>query len=230
MGSGIYKILNTASGKCYVGSTIDIDNRFHGHKRHLRRGKHKNKHLQSAWDKYGEAAFVFSVLEFRAEEHLIRREQVWIDRLRSADQAFGYNQAPVAGAVRGFRWSGKSRRKISKIVKDRWETDPEGYGNSGKTHSVETRRKMSLRKIGNKNAAGERSEEFGQQMSKINKNRKHTAKACRNMGKSKIIWWASSESAEARHRRTLPEVRHKLSEAIKLAWKMRKERESQPQP
>ena len=143
MGSGIYKILNTANGKCYVGSTIDIDNRFHWHKRHLRRGKHKNKHLQSAWDKYGEAAFVFSVLEFRAEEHRIRREQVWIDRLRSADQAFGYNQAPVAGAVRGFRWSGKSRRKISKIVKDRWETDPEGYGNSGKTHSVESRRKMS---------------------------------------------------------------------------------------
>ena len=33
------------------------------HKRELRKGTHSNRHLQCAWNKYGENAFSFVVLE-----------------------------------------------------------------------------------------------------------------------------------------------------------------------
>ncbi len=62
---GIYEIVNLADGKAssYVGSSMNIEQRWHQHRHRLRGGRHRNEHLQRAWDKYGEDAFVFSVLE-----------------------------------------------------------------------------------------------------------------------------------------------------------------------
>jgi GIY-YIG catalytic domain len=58
---GIYLITNTATGSVYVGQSRHIGLRW-GHHRHcLAHGTHNNTHLQRAWDKYGSAAFVFSI-------------------------------------------------------------------------------------------------------------------------------------------------------------------------
>ena len=61
---GIYLIFNLVSGKRYVGSSINIYNRFHEHIHILKRNEAHNKHLQNSWNKYGEESFVFQVLEF----------------------------------------------------------------------------------------------------------------------------------------------------------------------
>jgi len=63
MASGIYKIINVVNNKFYIGSSVDLRKRKSKHFSELRHNKHNNKHLQRAWDKYGEASFVFVVVE-----------------------------------------------------------------------------------------------------------------------------------------------------------------------
>lgn len=52
--SGVYEIRNTLNNKRYIGSSINIYRRWRDHKRMLNLSVHPNKHLQSAWNKYGE--------------------------------------------------------------------------------------------------------------------------------------------------------------------------------
>lgn len=55
--SGVYEIRNTLNNKRYIGSSINIYRRWRDHKRMLNLSVHPNKHLQSAWNKYGEKHF-----------------------------------------------------------------------------------------------------------------------------------------------------------------------------
>lgn len=57
--SGVYEILNTVNGKRYIGQTSNLKARWREHRKTLRGKRHPNKHLQAAWNKYGEAAFKF---------------------------------------------------------------------------------------------------------------------------------------------------------------------------
>lgn len=61
---GIYEVVNTISGSRYVGSAVCIGQRWKSHRSALRNQKKAPPKLQRAWDKYGEAAFDFRVLEF----------------------------------------------------------------------------------------------------------------------------------------------------------------------
>jgi group I intron endonuclease len=83
---GIYKIVNIIDGKCYYGSSADIDKRFLLHLRTLRNGTHHNTHLQRAWIKYGEDAFVFEVVEECSTSQLLIVEQAYLD-----NNVGGYN-------------------------------------------------------------------------------------------------------------------------------------------
>lgn len=63
MKAGVYLISNNVNGKCYVGSTIYLDQRRKQYFIRLEHNKHVNKHLQNAYNKYGREAFEFEVLE-----------------------------------------------------------------------------------------------------------------------------------------------------------------------
>ena len=58
---GIYKITNLINNKFYIGSSSDLKKRLYEHRRELNLGVHANKHLQSAWNKYGEENFKFEI-------------------------------------------------------------------------------------------------------------------------------------------------------------------------
>ncbi len=75
---GIYGIRHIESGRVYVGQSIDVNRRFTEHKSELRNDKHYNLYLQRAWNKYGELAFSFIVLEECNELSLPIRENYWI--------------------------------------------------------------------------------------------------------------------------------------------------------
>ena len=79
---GIYLIFNLVSGKRYVGSSINIYNRFHEHIHILKRNEAHNKHLQNSWNKYGEESFVFQVLEYCEPKVQFEREQYYIDLIK----------------------------------------------------------------------------------------------------------------------------------------------------
>lgn len=121
----IYQIRHIESGKVYVGSAIDPRTRCRKHRNALIKGKHHAPYLQHAWDKYGETAFVFEIIEpVLFVEDLIAREQYWIDTLRSNDPAHGYNLAPTAGSSLGYKHTDETRANMSKQAKAR-TADPQ---------------------------------------------------------------------------------------------------------
>jgi len=94
---GIYNILSQVDGKVYIGQ-VHINKghkrRFYEHITMLRGSYHYNKHLQNAWNKYGEANFVFDIIEeVENEMDLDACEQKWLD----STQEYHYNIQKIAG-------------------------------------------------------------------------------------------------------------------------------------
>src|SRR4051812_15843680 len=81
---GIYLISCTANDQNYVGSSVVIYRRWWQHRYRLRRGIHTGPYLQHSWNRHGEAAFQFSILEECPNERLAEREQFYIDMLNPA--------------------------------------------------------------------------------------------------------------------------------------------------
>lgn len=148
--SGIYGIFNLVDAKAYVGSTVDLDGRWQGHKLDLIKGRHVNKYLQNAWNKYGEINFEFRILEQCQEDMLLIREDSWIEYYHCLDSNFGYN---LMTARRTF-CTLENRKARSDAAK--------GEKNSmfGKHHSEETKAK-----IGRTNGAKKRTDEQKKAMS-----------------------------------------------------------------
>lgn len=106
--SGIYEIVNLVNGKRYVGSAVDLAQRWREHRWGLKGRRHGNRHLQASWEKYGEAAFSFVVIELCEPAALIEREQAAIDRLQPE-----YNICPTAGSTLGRPHTAEARAKIA---------------------------------------------------------------------------------------------------------------------
>lgn len=94
---GIYCILNTITGKIYIGSTIRFQHRFTGHLNSLLRGEHHSITLQRSFDKYNRSAFHFYCLEvIENKESLRSREQEYLDCLKPYLPSIGYNRSESA--------------------------------------------------------------------------------------------------------------------------------------
>ncbi len=92
---GIYMIKNLANGKVYIGQTKNLQSRYNGHLSKLRHNKMTNAHFQSAFNKYGESNFQFSIIETfenPTKEFLNEREDYWMSFYKSMDRKFGYNK------------------------------------------------------------------------------------------------------------------------------------------
>ncbi|MDQ2996402.1 MAG: GIY-YIG nuclease family protein [Chloroflexota bacterium] len=111
--SGVYQILCVPTGKIYIGSTSDLCTRWREHRWTLNRGTHHSQYLQRAWDKYGETAFIFSVLELVLPESLLQAEQQWINKTRCYERNRGFNICSAAGSVLGIKRSDVTRQKMS---------------------------------------------------------------------------------------------------------------------
>lgn len=152
--SGVYGIFNTINGKCYVGSTKGFRGRWYNHRSNLRRGVHDNSYLQRSWDKYGEGAFEFRVLQLCSVEQLSMWEEHHIRHMMSDERAKGYNLDPVVAGCRIV--SDATRAKIS-------------ASNKGKIRTLETRARIREARLGTK-----ASPEARVNMSKGQTGRTHT--------------------------------------------------------
>ena len=115
--SAIYFITFKGTKKKYVGSSIDIHRRFRHHLQDLVACRHYNTHLQAAFNKYKIVGI--GILEYVKPVDLIKREQHWIDVLKSANRDKGYNLTPTAGSSYGYRYNDASKRLMSLRKRDR---------------------------------------------------------------------------------------------------------------
>ena len=150
--SGIYKITCTPTQKYYYGSSEDIHKRWYFHKWALRRNEHDNRHLQFAWNKYGEATFQIEVVQLVPAAHLLEVETVYLNE--HVGRAECFNLALDATApMRGRKHSEatKSRMTETRIGKHRSEETCRKIGEAqlgsnhhffGKHLSEEHRRKI----------------------------------------------------------------------------------------
>ncbi len=148
--SGIYGIINLVNGKIYIGSAVDIRNRWYTHKINLRNNKHQNKYLQRSWNEYGELNFKFFILEICVKLDLIKREQIWMNYNNSYDFKFGYNLARVAGSQLGYRHTEETKNKLRNVIFDADKKIKMSEGQKGKRHTKETKLKIAISCTGRK--------------------------------------------------------------------------------
>jgi len=107
---GIYILLNE-NGKCYIGSTNNIKNRYFRHKHLLVNGKH-GKYIQRAYNKKT-AKFNFEILEYVDDvKDLRKREAHYIKEYQSMYYQNGYNIFDVDDNGY-FCHSDETKKKIS---------------------------------------------------------------------------------------------------------------------
>jgi group I intron endonuclease len=113
---GIYKIIHIPSGRYYVGSAINIINRFARHNTDLNNNKHHCIYLQRLWNKHGKDKFIFEFIEEVADKVLlIQREQKYIDFAVNAGLCL--NTCLTAGNCLGVKHSLETRQKRSELMK-----------------------------------------------------------------------------------------------------------------
>jgi group I intron endonuclease len=103
----VYRISNKASGKCYIGQTVNIDQRWASHKYSSDCTK-----LSSAIQKHGQDAFMVEVLEVVQDRQEANVAEVfYIQHYGSLDREKGYNLR--SGGVGNDRHSPESRAKMA---------------------------------------------------------------------------------------------------------------------
>src|ERR1700733_5012844 len=89
----VYRFKNLFDGKKYVGGTKSCRKRVCEHLNELRRGKHYNKHFQSAWNIYKEDGFTLIVEYCEKDQEFIKEQEV-LDEKFSAGML--YNKYPYS--------------------------------------------------------------------------------------------------------------------------------------
>jgi group I intron endonuclease len=189
---GIYRIRNTINGRVYVGSAVNLADRWRLHRRQLDRGTHHCPPLQRAWVKYGEIAFIFEFIEAveRNKEALDLREQVYLDEVFASGLA--YNICRIPGSALGVKRSAEHCARTSAAKRGRKLSA--GHRASlaaaklGSKQSAETVAKRLAKTRGRK-----RSPEQCVRISDGQRGRKHSAETLAKISAGKL---GSKQSAE----------------------------------
>ncbi|QIW89883.1 homing endonuclease [Bacillus phage Izhevsk] len=140
----IYKVTNLTNNKIYIGKTKNLSYRKYTHKcQALTRDS--NTYFHKAIRKYGWENFKWEVIdETETDEELNEKESYWIEKYNSNIQTVGYNMSnggegnALIGELNpmyGKSHSDETKRKMSEKMK-------------GKTHSSEAKKKIGEAKQG----------------------------------------------------------------------------------
>jgi hypothetical protein len=120
MTAGVYAIVNTANGRVYVGSSVNVEVRWSGRRGELKRGVSKNKSLQGDWLVSQGTGFEFRILEVTSDDEAILQaaEDRWIKALRESESGVynirgahvGRNIPRTRPKRRGWSWVKGSRK------------------------------------------------------------------------------------------------------------------------
>jgi len=147
---GIYRILCTVTGNCYVGSSANINKRFGSHMTNLRCNRHNARYMQRSWNKYGEESFRFEILEEGIQKDcLISKEKEYCRKFAIEGKFLpAFNTIEPGDVSYGKRHTLEFRKKLSKLYTGRKLTEQHkanvsaGLLRAGRTISKENIAKM----------------------------------------------------------------------------------------
>lgn len=146
--SGIYTITNQIDNKLYVGYATNFRKRKGDHFANLNSNKHKNIHLQRAYNKHGKDNFTCELIEECEIKHLTSQENYWSNLLDSHNSKKGYNIRPT-GIDTLVSHSQETRDKISKsklgVKLSQEHCKNIGLSKTGITPSEETKAKLRFK-------------------------------------------------------------------------------------
>jgi group I intron endonuclease len=131
---GIYGFLCKNNNKIYIGSSVNLVNRFMEH----RRGKKSNIKLQRAILKYGLSNFYYIVFEFhnaKDENLLVIIESLFLSYFKLR---YLYNFKSIATSMLGYKHNSKAKAKM----KERYKLYKHPF--LGKHHHTLSKKKISL--------------------------------------------------------------------------------------
>lgn len=141
---GVYCIINLYDFKVYIGSSKNLIIRKQTHFKRLSMGKHVNKHLQNAYNKYGKDKFQFLVLEYCHKNERLKIEQKYLDNLswNNTYNICRISNAPGLSGEEHYMY-GRKHKKSTKLKMSKLQ---QGKNNSfyGRKHSEETKQKFRL--------------------------------------------------------------------------------------
>jgi group I intron endonuclease len=110
----VYGIQNLITGRIYIGSTSNWYKRKSLHINTLKDNKHANIYLQRSWDKHGEKAFKFFIVErcSKDKETLCEREQFWFNHYK--ENGLVYNIRKIAESNLGIKFNEEHKEKMKK--------------------------------------------------------------------------------------------------------------------
>lgn len=209
--SGIYKITNSSNNHCYIGQTHNLFDRKTRHITSLNGQYHHNSHLQRAFNKYGEKAFVFNVVLICESSELTYYEQKIVELYNPeynihkicVTSPFGIKRTEeskqktsgVNHWMFGKTMSDEHKKNLSNARKGIYPSEETrkklSEAKKGKPRSPETIRKMSEAQKGEKgNHYGiPLSEEHKQKLLLANIGRKHKDETILKMSIARKLYW-----------------------------------------
>ncbi len=151
---GCYVIEHVATGKKYVGSSVNLSGRINGNLNYLEHGKHKNKNLQEAFN--NDPKVEVFVKPTKTEEEARQLEQQIVDELLPSGNLCNIAVVDVTKTRVGVLLTDKHKSALLE-------------GSLGKTRSPESRKRMSESHLGKK-----LPEEHKHKLSEVHKQRLST--------------------------------------------------------
>jgi group I intron endonuclease len=137
----VYQITNMLTGDFYIGSAQSFARREWQHRYALKRNEHKNPHMQASWNKYGEEAFVFEILEELPEgADALGAENKYLHDHVGQHNCFNVNKDAYLSRL-GQTMTAESREKLSRSRKGKHAG--ENHYRYGQAVSDEVRAKIS---------------------------------------------------------------------------------------
>lgn len=221
---GIYQIRNTRTNKIYIGSTNNFKKRAYQHESRLNAGKHYNKYLLAAWNKWGSDNFIFEVVEVIEGDKLtrtIREEELIKEQVELDAWNVCYNLSKWAARKDGpysFKPE-ETKSKRSKLMKKKWRSSEYRKKIATYMSLPETKEAMSKRYRERWNSkTKEEQEEIINRLSTTNKNKPLSKEHRRKIGKGRIGKHHSEETKQKLREKNLgkiisKETREKMSKS-----------------